>query len=100
MPDCVVSCGVTVCRVLLLSHSSVLPQLSQLTALPTQFLLVHGTGDDNVHFSNSMEILKALVKQQILLDVMVYPNQDHSISRDGAGQHVWRTIGKHFLENL
>lgn len=80
--------------------SSVLPQLAALTALPTSFLLVHGTGDDNVHFSNSAEILKQFVKQQILVDVMVYPNQDHSISRDGAGQHVWRTIANHFLDHL
>lgn len=80
--------------------SSVLPELGQLSSLNTEFLLVHGTGDDNVHFANSAEILKVLIQQQILIDVMVYPNQDHSISRDGAGEHVWRTIGHHFLTHL
>jgi dipeptidyl-peptidase 4 len=81
--------------------SSVLPQLASLTPpLQTSYLLVHGTGDDNVHFSNSAEIMKALVLQQVMFDVMVYPNQDHSISRDGAGQHVWRKIGGYLLQNL
>lgn len=57
------------------SLSSVLPQLATLASLDTSFLLVHGTGDDNVHFSNSAEIMKQLILNQIMFDVMVYPNQ-------------------------
>ena len=45
-----------------------------------KFLLMHGTGDDNVHYQNAMALAKALVRKGILFDSISYPDEDHSLS--------------------
>jgi len=65
-----------------------------------QLLLVHGTGDDNVHYLNSMELVKQLVAAQVLFDFMAYPNQQHGISNSGAQDHIWRILSRHVDSHL
>ncbi|CAI4229994.1 unnamed protein product [Auanema sp. JU1783] len=45
----------------------------------TRLLLIHGLFDDNVHFQNSALLIEKLQIAKIDFDLMVYPNQDHSI---------------------
>uniref|UniRef100_A0A6Q2XBP2 Uncharacterized protein n=1 Tax=Esox lucius TaxID=8010 RepID=A0A6Q2XBP2_ESOLU len=60
-----------------------------------QYLLVHGTADDNVHFQQAAQISKALVEEQVDFDAMWYTDKDHGL--DGsANQHVY-THMSHFL---
>ena len=47
-------------------------------------LYVHGTGDDNVHYSNAEMLINELVKYNRQFKLMSYPNRTHSIS-EGAG---------------
>ncbi|KAK5982967.1 hypothetical protein GCK32_007914 [Trichostrongylus colubriformis] len=61
----------------------------------TRLLLIHGLYDDNVHFQNSALLMEALQLQGIDFDAMVYPNQDHQISRR---RHVYDKITA-FLDN-
>ncbi|PAV63483.1 hypothetical protein WR25_01437 [Diploscapter pachys] len=61
----------------------------------TRLLLMHGLQDDNVHFQNSAIFIEELQKQGIDFDLMVYPNQAHSISR--RRDHVYKKI-MNFLE--
>ena len=66
------------------------------------FLLIHGTADDNVHFQNSAEFVKALVKNNIDFESAYYPNKNHSISGllDNTTFHLWSKMTKWILENL
>uniref|UniRef100_A0A8C1GVR5 Dipeptidyl-peptidase 4 n=1 Tax=Cyprinus carpio TaxID=7962 RepID=A0A8C1GVR5_CYPCA len=62
-----------------------------------QYLLVHGTADDNVHFQQAAQISKALVDEQVDFDAMWYTDEDHSLG-GSANQHVY-THMSHFLKN-
>ena len=57
--------------------------------LQGNLLYVHGTGDDNVHYSNAEMLINELVKYNRQFQLMSYPNRTHSIS-EGAGtfQHL------------
>jgi dipeptidyl-peptidase-4 len=66
------------------------------------FLLIHGTADDNVHFQNSTEMVKALVKSNIDFESAYYPNKNHGISGqlDNTTFHLWSKMTKWILDNL
>ncbi|KAM7375219.1 hypothetical protein PAMA_014349 [Pampus argenteus] len=61
-----------------------------------QYLLVHGTADDNVHFQQAAEISEALVDEKVDFEAMWYTDKDHALS-DPAYQHVY-THMTHFLQ--
>jgi len=52
--------------------------------LKGNLLYIHGTGDDNVHYSNAEMLINELVKYNKQFQLMSYPNRTHSIS-EGAG---------------
>ncbi|XP_056610955.1 dipeptidyl peptidase 4 isoform X1 [Triplophysa dalaica] len=62
-----------------------------------QYLLVHGTADDNVHFQQAAQISKALVESQIVFQAMWYTDKDHSLS-GRARYHLYSHLNK-FLDN-
>ncbi len=43
------------------------------------YLLCHGSGDDNVHYQNTMELIKAMISNGKQFDLMIYPNKNHGI---------------------
>jgi dipeptidyl-peptidase 4 len=47
--------------------------------LKGKFLLVHGSGDDNVHFQNTMRMIESLVGAEKQFDMFVYPDKNHGI---------------------
>lgn len=64
------------------------------------YLLIHGSGDDNVHVQNSMELAAALVKNNIPFDFMIYPNKNHGISGGYTRLHIYSKMLKFVKENL
>jgi dipeptidyl-peptidase-4 len=67
-----------------------------------KYLLIHGTGDDNVHFQNSTQMITALVKSNIDFESGYYPNKHHGISgaADNTSFHLWSKMTNWILENL
>ena len=63
-------------------------------------LLVHGTGDDNVHFENSIQFIQALIESGISYDFQVFPRKTHSISGNEARVELFNRILAHFERYL
>lgn len=60
-------------------------------------LYIHGTGDDNVHYSNAEVLINELIKHNKQFQVMPYPNRSHSISEGpGTNLHL-RTLYTNYL---
>ncbi|HTM26567.1 MAG TPA: DPP IV N-terminal domain-containing protein [Vicinamibacterales bacterium] len=69
--------------------------------LKGNLLIVHGSGDDNVHYQGTERLVNRLVELGKPFDLMVYPNRTHAISEGtGTTAHVYQLIGRYFLEHL
>ena len=78
-------------------ESSVLPVAKELHG---KLLLIHGTMDDNVHISNSMQFIYELQKANKQFELMIYPKNRHSVRREGQIGHLRRLMTDFVLENL
>lgn len=65
----------------------------------TRLLLIHGSGDDNVHVQNTMEMARRLNEYGAIYDMMIYPDQNHSMMPDDA-RNVRVKMMHYLLENL
>jgi dipeptidyl-peptidase-4 len=68
--------------------------------LKGKFLVVHGTGDDNVHFQNQVTMVDALIKANKEFDSEYYPNKAHGISGGNTRFHLYRRMTDFVLNNL
>lgn len=65
------------------------------------YLLVHGTGDDNVHVQNSMQMINALVAADKPFELMLYPDRTHGIYRgQNTRLHLYQKMTDFILTNL
>ncbi len=65
-----------------------------------KYLIVHGTGDDNVHFQNSVMMVNELIKNNIPFDSEFYPNKNHGIYGGYTRLHLYNKMTNFVLENL
>lgn len=68
--------------------------------LKGNFLLVHGTADDNVHFQNSMMFSEALIQANKAFDQAYYPNKNHGISGGNTSIQLYTKLTNFVLNNL
>jgi dipeptidyl-peptidase-4 len=61
-------------------------------------LLIHGTADDNVHFQNSLEFIRALQIEGKKFEIMIYPDKFHSIAGTQSRYHLFKTISEFIFE--
>lgn len=63
--------------------------LSHVNKLKGDFLLIHGTADDNVHVQNSMRLVAALVQANKQFEWFVYPDKNHGIYGGNTRLHLY-----------
>jgi len=64
-------------------------------------LLIHGTGDDNVHYQGTELLINELIKHNRQFDLMVYPNRRHGIVEgEGTSLHLNTLKMNYFLNHL
>ncbi len=68
--------------------------------LKGRLLLVHGTGDDNVHIGNSVQFIQKLIEAGVPYDLQIYPRKTHGISGADARIHLFDRIVEQFEEYL
>jgi dipeptidyl-peptidase 4 len=69
-------------------------------SLKGHLLLVHGTGDDNVHMENSVQFVQKLIEAGLPYDLQIYPRKTHSISGPDVRTHLYTRILAHFERYL
>ena len=68
--------------------------------LKGNYLLIHGSADDNVHYQNTMEMISALVKNNKQFELFVYPDKNHSIYGGNTRIHLFTKITNFIIQNL
>ncbi len=68
--------------------------------LKGKYLLIHGSGDDNVHYQNTMEMVNSLVAADKQFDLFIYPNKTHGIYGGNTRNHLFNMMFKYTIENL
>jgi len=69
--------------------------------LKGKYLLIHGTGDDNVHVQNTMRMANALVKENKPFEMFIYPDRAHGIySTRNDRLHLYNKMTKFIEDNL
>ena len=68
--------------------------------LKGKLLIAHGTGDDNVHFSNTLVLINDLIKAGKYPEVMPFPGRGHGVSDPPARKVLMKRATKFFLDNL
>ena len=68
--------------------------------LEGNLLIIHGTGDDNVHYQNMEYLVNELIRQNKQFRMMAYPNRSHGIYEGANTQrHLYMLITNYLLEN-
>jgi len=75
--------------------------ITHASGLEGDLLLVHGTGDDNVHYQGVEFLINELIAQGKQFDLMAYPNRSHGISEgEGTTMHLYTLMTDYLEEHL
>ncbi len=65
-----------------------------------KLLIAAGTGDDNVHFGNTVELAEKLIQADQYAEIAIYPGRGHGISDPPAHIQLFQRVTKFFLDHL
>ena len=68
--------------------------------LEGNYLLIHGSGDDNVHVQNSMRMIEALIQANKQFDWGIYPDKNHGINGGNTRIHLFNKMTNFIKEKL
>ncbi|MEO9512588.1 MAG: S9 family peptidase [Flavobacteriaceae bacterium] len=68
--------------------------------LKGKYLVVHGSGDDNVHVQNSMRMIEALIQANKDFEWAIYPDKNHGIYGGNTRLHLFTKMTNFIKENL
>jgi dipeptidyl-peptidase-4 len=69
--------------------------------LEGNLLIVHGTGDDNVHYQGTERLINRLIELNKPFTMMAYPNRSHGIYEgQGTTRHLYELLTRYLRENL
>lgn len=68
--------------------------------LKGKYLIIHGSGDDNVHVQNTMRMVDELIQADKQFEWMVYPDKNHGIYGGNTRKHLYTKMTNFILENL
>ena len=66
--------------------------INHVDKLKGDFLLIHGSGDDNVHLQNTMRMVEALVQADKQFEWMIYPDKNHGIYGGNTRLHLYKKM--------
>jgi dipeptidyl-peptidase-4 len=68
--------------------------------LKGKLLIAHGTGDDNVHFANTLTVINDLIDAGKYVEVLAFPGRGHGVSDPPARRVLMQRVTQFFLDNL
>lgn len=75
--------------------------VSYAAGLEGNLLIIHGTGDDNVHYQGCEQLVDELVKHGRIFSQISYPMRSHGIyERQGTTLHLRKSMTDYWLKNL
>jgi dipeptidyl-peptidase 4 len=74
--------------------------INHVDKLKGKFLLIHGSGDDNVHVQNSMQMMEALIQANKQFDSQIYPDNNHGIYGGKTRIQLYNKMTNFVKENL
>ena len=74
--------------------------INHVEKLRGDYLLIHGSADDNVHVQNTMEMVSALVKANKQFELFIYPDKNHGIYGGNTRYHLYNKMTDFILDNL
>lgn len=74
--------------------------IAKVKQLKGKLLIAHGTGDDNVHFSNTLALLNELIEDGKYVEVLLFPGRGHGVSDLPAQRVLMDRVTRFFVDNL
>ena len=74
--------------------------LNKAADLSGSVLIIHGTGDDNVHVQHTMQYINALVEADKQFEMQLYPDDNHHLRQGNNAKHMHEKILRFLNTNL